>query len=622
MEKLTLEKVRQEVSHSSSKSNNLSSFKVFKVLWSYLKESKKYYYLGLLFAILNSLAYTSGSILIGQILHLYFEPYINGAVPIFQWTQFLIFLSCLALMFILYGIFKYLEALFYVKASFIAATNLRLKIMHKLYKMPIKYYDSQKAGDLISSLINDVNNVGNSLFQITSQIFSSCFNIVFSGIFLCLISFKLSLIVIPLTLVLFFSVFLIIQKAQKYFTQTQNTFGLLNAFVEESLNNTMVTNSFNQQKFVFSNLKKITKTIRQIAFKGDTIARSFETWYNLISNLIILIISGIAAIFYINKVSMWGLPFFGSSESGIATPSLIITYVSLNWNFMGPFQNLLSLAFNVQVGIASSKRVHRLTELKEPDLSKEKYTLDREVEGEIIFKNVFFKYNENLENWQLNDASFKVKQGQTIAIVGPTGAGKTTIINLLSKMYDYNKGSILIDGYELNEIKTENLRDNMTVILQDSFLFNETIRYNLKIANPNISDEQMIAAAKLTNAHHFIETMENGYDTVIENNGNNISQGQRQLIAITRAVLSNRNIVILDEATSNIDSQTEIIIQKAMLELMKNRTSFIIAHRLSTIKNADKILVIDAGKIIEEGTHEELLAQKGFYESLYSAQFK
>ncbi|QCZ36439.1 ABC transporter ATP-binding protein [Mycoplasma nasistruthionis] len=397
------------------------------------------------------------------------------------------------------------------------------------------------------------------------------------------------------------------------------------------LTNTKVTNSFDKQDIIFEQLQTITSNIRKTAYKGDVIAKSFDTLYSLISNGIILLISALAALFFFkgyNAFSVLGNITFDANNvnanlinsDGSFTPGLIVMFIAVNWNFMGPFQNLLSTTFSAQVGIASTSRIFKLMQEKLPNTDHETIEINT-IKGEIEFDQVYFKYNEQGLEYQLKAASFKAKPGQVVAIVGPTGAGKTTIISLLSKYYNYQKGSIKIDSQELRNISTKSLRDNMTLVLQDSFLFNESILDNLKLMNPKATKEQIIEASKLTNAHHFIMNLPNGYDTIIENNGANISQGQKQLLSLTRAILSNKSLLILDEATSNIDSNTEQIVQKAMLELMKDKTSFVIAHRLSTIKNADVILVVDNGLIIESGNHASLLAKKGFYYNLYTSQF-
>ncbi|WP_025755517.1 ABC transporter ATP-binding protein [Mycoplasmopsis cricetuli] len=603
---------------------SFSMWKTTKIIFKYLKVQKRGLIIANLFAFISAFCYVLGSLLIGIIVQKFFEPFVREnhiSIDQFPTIEFILYLLLMVFCFLFYGIFCYIENYLYVKISYGLGTQLRSQIMDKLFKTPIKYYDKQKTGNLISIIINDINSFSDTLFQVTTQLFTSLWSIFFSILAMMLISSILTLIVIPISFVLFFSSFIVIVKSQKYFVATTNAFGKLNAYVEEALTNTKVTHSFEKNEFMFNNLKQITKEIRNIAFKGDISSRSFDVWFQLVSNILILIISGFAALFLIKKIPLYGIPGFASNSDGTASAGFVVTYVSLNWSYVGPFQNILNTAFAIQVGTAASNRVFKLSELEFKPREPENIFI-KEIKGLVEFKNVYFKYSEKQQNYQLKNASFKVNPGQVVAFVGPTGAGKTTIINLLSKFYDYNKGSILIDGNELRNIKTSQLREHMTVVLQDSFLFNETIMYNLTLGNNKITKKQIIEAAKLTNIHHFIMTMPNGYDTVIENNGNNISQGEKQLISLTRAILSDKNLLILDEATSNIDSRTEIIVQKSIRHLTANKTSFVIAHRLSTIQSADIIIVINQGEIIEIGNHEQLLSQKGFYYNLYFSQFE
>ncbi|WP_416754493.1 ABC transporter ATP-binding protein [Mycoplasma sp. 654] len=616
--------ISKELSKNKKMKTDVKAFQTFKTLLSYITKDKKSLAIALTFSFINSVCYIVGSFMIGIIIQLFFAPYLGekatGNINNFNTLHFALALVGLGLSFILYGIFRYLEQRVYIKLCFEAGARLRGELMNKLFRSPISFYDKNKTGNLISTLVVDINNVANSLFQMMVQAATSTFNILISIVVMSLASELLTLIVIPVSLILFAFVFLLIKKSQPYFISVQNAFGRLNAFVEEMLVNTKVTNSFDRQAYIYSELEIITKNIRNSAYKGDIIAKSFDTWYGLISNLIILAISAIAAVFYLKGVNVWSAFNFMVNKDGSPTAGLIVLYVSLNWNFMGPFQSILSSTFNAQVGVASTSRIFNLLQVKVPSREHETIKIEKII-GQIDFKDVYFKYNLDALEYQLKAASFSIKPGQTVAIVGPTGAGKTTIISLLSKYYDYVRGSIKIDGNELRNIDTVSLRDNMTIVLQDSFLFNESILDNLKMTNPNATIEEIEQAAKLTHAHHFIMNMANGYDTLIENNGANLSQGQKQLISLTRAILSNKSLLILDEATSNIDSSTEQIVQQAMLKLMEDKTTFVIAHRLSTIKNADVIIVVDNGLIIEQGTHESLLEKQGFYYNLYTSQF-
>ncbi|WP_036458768.1 ABC transporter ATP-binding protein [Mycoplasma leonicaptivi] len=640
---------------------NFSSFQAFKILWSFLKIDKKRLYWAILFSFINVLAYIAGSFLLGFVITKFFTPLADGSLKWENFPTLNFFLTLLLLMFcyLIYGVFRYFENKIFVQVSFDCASDIRKKLTKKLLRLDISFYDRNKTGDLISTLVVDINKIAFSLNQVFSSFINAFLSILVSLISMFIVSSALTLIVIPLTLLMFGGVMLLLKKSQKHFILIQNAFGKLNAFVEETLSNTKVTNAFNQKDSIYEQLKIITKEIKDTAFKGDLIAKSFDSIYGVMSNVIILIITAIAALFYFNNWPILGVKGIAGSVDGYATSGLIVTFISLNWSFLGPFQAALGNIFGVQVGVASTSRIAQLLNEEEPIKHQESVFISyikydqkqasftetqnsdingfyawkffnsftnkweyKSIKGIIEFNDVYFKYLKNSENYQLKNASFKAKQGQVIAIVGPTGAGKTTIINLLSKYYDYEKGNITIDGFELKNIKTSDFRKILTIVLQDSFLFNQTVLDNLKLVNPNSTFEEIQQAAKLTQAHHFIMNMPDGYNTMIENNGMNISQGQRQLISLTRAILSNHNMLILDEATSNIDSSTEKIVQEAMIHLTKGKTSFVIAHRLSTIKNADMIIVVDKGEIIECGNHNELLDNKGFYWRLYNSQFE
>ncbi|MEE3928505.1 ABC transporter ATP-binding protein [Mycoplasmopsis ciconiae] len=619
--KITNNTLKKLFKKPKKQKNNVNAFLVVKEFLKYIKQEKRRFLVGFIISFFNATFYIIGTIFIGYIFRKYIETAItNHNNYTLDIKGFSIDMSIMTIAFILYWIFRYWEKRIYIKITYESSGRMRKEVMEKLLKMPISYYDSQKAGDLISTLINDINNVSNTLFGVLNTAIFNFFSILFSIIFMFLTSAKLTLIVIPMAVFMFGLSLLVLKKSQPLFIKQQDAWGQLGAVVEEMIHNTKVTNAFNQRKTVMNEFSKIARNIKKTAFKGDLISRSIDPWFGLTLYVINLSVAFIGVYFYLTKVQIWGINGLGVDSQGHATAGFIITYIALNWNLLGPVQDLLLLNFKIQLGIASSNRIFKLLELNDKSANIENITFEN-VSGQVIFKNVWFKYNKDSENYQLKDASFIAKKGQKIAIVGPTGAGKTTIVNLLSKFYDYDKGSILIDKYELKNISKNNLRSFMSIVLQDSFFFNDTIMNNLKLANPQAKDEDIIQIAKLIGAHHFILSMEKGYDTLIENNGANLSHGQRQMFSIIQAILADKQILILDEATSNVDSFTEEIIQNALNKLMENKTSFIIAHRLSTIKNADLILVVKAGVIIERGTHQELMDQKGFYYSLNTTHY-
>lgn len=617
-----MKKTKKTKSGSRYYDGSFVGLKSFKDMLKFVKKDKKRFFIAIAFAFSNALFYVFGSFLTGYIFQEFFTKILNNKGETqFDITSFSLFLFLMGSSFLLYGLSRYFESYFFVRVSFTATAKMRKEAMDKLMKMPISYHDRQKSGDLISTLINDINNVSNTLFNWLNNFFSIVFNILLSIIAMSLVSSLLTIISIIMALTLFLLPLLIIKKSQRYFVSVQNAFGSLNAYVEEMITNIKVTNSFDQKKNVFNGYEKIVKDIRNLSFKGDMFIRSFEPWFVVASNLIILTLTGIATFLFINNVSVWGVKGFGVDVNGLATPGLIVTFIALNWNFIGPFSILLEISSGLQIGLASSSRIFKLLDLDTSKAYEENIFLDH-VKGEVEFKNVMFRYSKNSKKYQLYNATFSIKPGQTVAIVGPTGAGKTTIINLLCKFYDYESGSIKIDGEELRNINSASIRNFMSVVLQNTFLFNDTFESNFRIGKPNATEEEIIQAAKLSDAYHFINLLPEGFKTKIRNSGQSLSQGQRQLVSITRAILANKSILVLDEATSNVDSSTEEIIQSSLLTLMKNRTSFVIAHRLSTIKNADLILVVNEGKIIETGTHNQLLEEKGFYWKMYKAQHK
>ncbi|MEJ1834509.1 ABC transporter ATP-binding protein [Mycoplasmopsis synoviae] len=602
-------------------SEKIPTRKILKTLFKYVLYYKKELYIAIVYSLLQTVFYTIGAFLVGKIIGIFFEPIIYGqkAISDFGDLNFFFYLLGLSLCFILYAIFRYLELRSYIDISYKTTQNLRKEIYHKLQNAPLYYLDTKKDGDLITLLIIDINNVSNSLFQTISGFFNSLLSLIFAIVAMNLVSSLLSLIVMPTAFLIYFSVFLYIRRSQKHFHANTQAFARLNSFVKEMLNNAKVTNVFHKQKFVHKNLKKITNDIQNISYKGDVISRSFDIFYSWISNLLILLISALCVIFYLNKTNVYGVYGFGVDDEGKATVSLIVTYIAINWSFMVPFQGFLSMSFTIQNGIASGNRIFKILDIPQMENQDSKINI-KDVVGEIVFDNVYFKY-QNSNKHQLLGVSFTAKPNTITAIVGPTGAGKSTIIGLISQFYNYEKGHIYLDGIELKDISNKSLIENTTMILQDCFLFNESVYENLKIVNPEANKEDVVSAAEITNANEFILNMEDSYKSIIKNNGQNISHGQKQLLNITRALVSNKKIVIFDEATSNIDSKTEMALQNSFNKLMKNKTVFIIAHRLSTVKNADNILVVNDGKIIESGPHKALLKQKGFYFNLYYSQF-
>ncbi|WP_416738218.1 ABC transporter ATP-binding protein [Mycoplasmopsis meleagridis] len=592
-----------------------STIAILKKFYKFIEpKDKKMLIVGIIIAFFSSLVNIISTLLTGKIVSEVLQPAVSKN-EIVNWNNFAIYAASMLILFILYSLFEYIQRRIFIKISYHSAKKMRQEAMNKLLYMPVGFYDSEKTGDLISTLVNDINNVTNAITRLLGQFFSNFFSIFLTIIALCYISSTLTIIIVILTVLLMSVTFLMTKKARPALIKTQNAFGELNGYLEEMLNNTKITQTLDAQEKAQVKFDEITQKIYKNASVGDFYQKIFDPWYIFSSNLIIIVAILLSLIFKINNISVYGIGY------SVPDAGFVIALVSLVYNFTGTFQVMFTMLLNLQLGFASATRAFRIVDLN-PPLELKNPTKIENVKGLIEFNNVWFKYLDKSPKYQLKNASFTAKPGQTIAIVGPTGAGKTTIINLLSKFYEYNDGSITIDGVELKEIDKHNLRDIMAVVLQDSFMFNDTIKNNLKIAKPDASDEEIEEILKVTSADSFVSRLKNGYDTIVENSGLSLSQGEKQLLAIARALLGNKKILILDEATSNVDSNTEKIIQNTLQEkIMKNKTSIVIAHRLSTIKNADLILVVDNGWIIEKGNHKELMELKGYYWNLYQSQF-
>lgn len=598
----------------NKKHEKINTFSIYKMLFQFLdSKDKPWIWVGIVLSLFNAIFYVTGTSLSGIIVTKCFSDLKHFSEYL---TKFILWTSFMGACFIAYALCRYFQNKVFIRLAYLCATKMRKVGMENLMDMPISYYDKQKAGNLISILINDINNISNSILMMFNETFNNLFNIILSVIAMACFSLVMTAIILPISIIFFSISWLMIKKAQPAYERTQNLFGDLNAYTEEMINNTKITQTFDRQNSANKSFKKITKNIYKTAFVGDFWTRLLVPWIVVSSNMMVLIMGVLAVTFNQHGISTHG---FNATKYDAG---FVIAYINILWGFTGTVQAFFEVIFSAQLGVASTKRIHKLLDLEVPKVIENPVVLNN-IKGKIEFDHVWFRYNKDSESWQLKDATFYAKPGQTIAIVGPTGAGKTTIINLLSKFYEYEKGSIKIDGVELKQITKKNLRDLMAVVLQDSFMFNDTVLNNLNISNPDLTRNQILDATDLTSAHSFINKLKHGYDTIIDNNSGELSQGERQLLSITRAILGDKKVLILDEATSNVDSNTEQIIQKALNEkIMKNKTSIVIAHRLSTIKNANLILVVDSGQIIEKGDHEELMAMKGYYYNLYQAQFK
>ena len=511
-------------------------------------------------------------------------------------------LALMILLYALHGAATLLQGYLSARLSQRIIGRLRGDLFHKIVNLPVSYLDSRSHGDIMSRMTNDAENVSTVISQSLSSLFSGILTLI--GTIIVMLSFN-----VPLTLLTCSSVILSIwltkiisELMHKYYVMRQTLLGQLNGTVEEKITNTKTVTAYNLQDAVIKDFSKTSDELTKAGIIAEIIAGSMGPLHNMLNNVSFVIVAAFGAWFALR---------------GFISIGVISAFVVYSKQFSRPINELAQLYGQIQTALAGAERIFAV--LDEESENKDGDKNDPVREGVIEFKKVNFSYVPGKQ--VISDFSLKVEAGKKIALVGSTGSGKTTIVNLLMRFYDVDSGSILIDGTDIRDVSTDALRDSIGIVLQDTVLFTDTVRANLKYADPSISDEKMIEAGALSNCDGVVNALSDGYDTVLTLSGASLSQGQRQLITIGRAFLSFPRILILDEATSSVDTRTEKHIQDAMFRLMENRTSLIIAHRLSTIRDADLIVVMDNGRITEMGTHEELLDLKGNYYRLYMTQF-
>ena len=482
--------------------------------------------------------------------------------------------------------------------------NLRKDISEKINRMPVAYFESRQVGDVLSLISNDVDIISSGLNQCVIRIITPVATLIGVVIMMLTISPLLTgiaFLILPASVI---CISIIMVFSQKYYKKQQDYLGLINGQVEESFSGQQVIKLFNKEKKVISEFKEKNDVLYSSGWKSQFMAATMVPLMNFVGNLGYVLIAVISC-----SMVVTGNLTLGDVQA-------FIQYVK---NFTQPLQQIAEVVNQLQAMAAASDRIFGFLEETEEDIEHTSPVSVSDIKGMVDFENIFFGYDA--DKLIINNFSSHIEPGQKIAIVGPTGAGKTTVIKLLMRFYDVNKGKILLDGYDLRDYDRREFRNAIGMVLQETWLFNGSIMENIRYGRIDATDEEVIEAAKAARADSFIRALPGGYNMVISEEADNLSQGQKQLITIARAFLSDRKIMILDEATSSVDTRTELLIQDAMDKLMEGRTSFIIAHRLSTIKNADKILVMKDGDIIEQGSHEELLAADGFYAELYKSQF-
>lgn len=508
--------------------------------------------------------------------------------------------------YIISGILTFLTGFIMATTANKLAKKLRTNISQKINKLPLRYYDTHSFGDVLSRVTNDVDTIGMSISHSLGTFVHAVALLLSSVVMMFYTNWMMALTAILTSLIGFIFMFLILSKSQKYFNERQVDLGNLNGHIEEMYSGYNVVKVYNGKKKSIETFKKLNEKLFNCSRKSQFLSGLMQPIMNFIGNLSYVVVCILGAVLVKNDVITFGVIV------------AFIVYVRL---FTSPLQQIAQGLTNLQSAAAASERVFEFLEEKNmsDENGKNKKLSPQVVKGNIEFKHVKFGYDSN--KLIIKDFSAKAKSGQKIAIVGPTGAGKTTLVNLLMKFYEINSGDIKIEGVSINDLTRENVHDLFVMVLQDTWLFNGTIRENIVYNKENVSDEEVLKACKTVGLEHFIKSLPYGLDTVLMDN-DSISAGQKQLLTIARAMIEDAPFLILDEATSNVDTRTEELVQKAMDKLTEGRTSFIIAHRLSTIKNADLILVINEGNIIEQGNHEELLAKNGFYADLYNSQFQ
>lgn len=514
------------------------------------------------------------------------------------WVMILYFVRA-----IIYEIGSYYSNYFMTNAVQATIRDLRNELSHKINRIPVSYFDKHQFGDLLGRFTSDVEAVSNALQQSFLQVINAVFTLILVIVMVLVLNLQLGIIVVVSIPITYLSARFIVKKSQPYFKQQADALGAMNGFVQENLTGFNILKLYVREESSQEDFRQITQKLQKVGFKASFISGLMMPVLNVISDLTYLLLALLGGLQVI---------------AGRLTVGNMQAFVQYVWQINQPIQNLTQLAGQLQSAKSSLDRIFQVLD-EADEVNDETEKLDQDLTGQVSFKDVDFQYvgaKPLIRNFNL-----EVKPGEMVAIVGPTGAGKTTLINLLMRFYDVTKGAITVDGHDIRHLSRQDYRKQFGMVLQDAWLYEGTIKENLRFGNLQATDEEIVEAAKAANVDHFIRTLPGGYNMEMNQESSNISLGQKQLLTIARALLANPKILILDEATSSVDTRLELLIQKAMKTLMQGRTSFVIAHRLSTIQEADKILVLKDGQIIEQGNHESLLANKGFYYDLYQSQF-
>jgi ATP-binding cassette, subfamily B, multidrug efflux pump len=565
-------------------------------LWGYIQRQRWVLIGTTLLVVFNTIVGLLGPFLMGQAIDLYINTGDMAGL-----ARLLLFMG---LTYVLGAAGTWLQTYLMAGVAQHAVQDIRADLFSRMQNLPVRFFDQHAHGDLMSRLTNDVENISNVLAAGFSQFVSSVLGLIGTVIFMFFLNIPLalvSLVVMPITYVL---TRIVAGRTRSGFRETQKTLGALNGIIEETITGQRTVKAFGREPVVQEQFIQVNRHLKKVSLWARIFAGFLGPLMNMVNNLGLAIVACSGGVLAVR---------------GLATVGSVAAFVSYAGRLSWPLNQIAQLFNVIQSALAGAERIFDLMD-EQPEIDRADAQPLSHVSGEVVLENVNFSYTQGVA--VLKDVTLHAMPGQMVALVGPTGAGKTTIANLLTRFYDIDSGAIRIDGREVSTFQKDDLRKKIGLVLQDNFLFADTVMANIRYGRLDASDEEVMAAARLANADLFIHRLPHGYQTVLTERGSNLSQGQRQLLAIARAVLADPDILILDEATSNVDTRTEKHLQEALLRLMKGRTSFVIAHRLSTIRDADQVLVIDGGRLIERGTHESLLAQKGFYHHLYMSQFK
>ena len=577
-------------------------------LLTYFKPHKYKFMLVFLLAILSTLFSITAPKIMGHVTNILTDgvkmKVIEGKNYNINFFAIKELLFILVVLYIFSSIFSYFEKFIMATVSQNVVLTLRKEIIEKLSILPLKYFDENSKGDILSRVTNDIDNISNTLEQTLTEVITVLVTLL--GITLMMLSINvlmtiILLIIIPIGILIIKTA---IRYSQKFFFSHQKEVGALNGHIEEVYTAHNIVKLFNQEESSLEEFKKINNRLFKAGWKSEFLSNLIDPFIAFINNIGYVIIFVLGGFLVTMKII------------NIGDIQAFTQYLK---NFTKDINETSTIINTIQTTIASTARVFEILDEEENPINFKKKKILNNIKGDVLFNHVSFGYKE--DNLLLKNINLHVNPGESLAIVGATGSGKSTLINLLIGFYSVNEGSITLDNVNIENILTKNLRNSFGIILQDCWLFNGTIKENISYCKENVTDDEIIAAAKAARAHHFIKTLPNGYDTVLNEDSSNISQGQKQLLAIARIILANPSILILDEAASNVDTRTEFYIQKSLRKLANKKTTFLIAHRLSTINDADSIIVLNHGKIIEKGNHESLMRKNGLYAELYKSQF-